>query len=541
MPTIVGTTGDDTLEGTTGPDLIQGLEGNDLLIGHGGGDQLQGDAGNDVIVVFEAADEAIEAVGAGFDTVYTYGDYQLSGGSEIERLSAVDWRFTTPLQLIGNEFANLIEGNAGDNFLDGGAGADTMVGFGGDDIYLVDNSNDVVVEYGDAGSEIGRRRYGIDTVYTTVDYTLGTGSFVEILSIFDRNSTAPLQLVGNELDNVIEGNAGANFLRGAGGADSLFGFDGDDVYVVTSSNSRVIEFAGNGYDTVYAYTDFTLAPGSAVERLSAYDWTRTENLNLGGNELSNLIEGNAGNNRLSDGGGSGIDTLIGFGGNDFYLIDNSATIIVEAALNEYDSVQTSVNYTLTPGAEIEQVVYSGLGGGHLVGNEFGQLLQGGTTGGNVLEGGGGADTLRTFSGSDTLLGGDGNDDLQDIGNDGTADYLDGGLGADKMSGGSGGDTFAFTTALGGGNVDHIVDFGNGSGDRIALDDAIFSALSVGALPASAFVSGTAATTADQHIIYDNAHGHALLYDPDGNGPMAAVQFATIDTGFPLTAANFVVI
>jgi serralysin len=537
MPTIVGTNGNDTLHGTTGADLIQGLDGNDLIIGHGGGDRIEGGAGDDVMVVFEHVDEVIEDAGAGFDTVYTYADHQLSPGSYVERLSAIDWRFTTPLQLIGNELANLIEGNAGDNFLDGGAGADTLYGFGGDDVYIVDDTGDVVIEFGDTGSALGRTRYGIDTVYTTVDYTLGAGSFVEILSVFDRAGTAPLRLIGNELDNIIEGNAGANYLFGGGGIDALYGFAGDDTYVVTTGGTRVFETGGNGFDTIYVYTGFTLAAGISVERISVYDWTTTMSVAIGGNELVNLIEGNAGVNQIT--GGGGADTMIGFGGNDEYLISDSGTIVVEAVGGGFDSVRTTVDYTLAPGMEIEQLLsLSPSVSLHLVGNEFGQFIMA-FAGNDVLEGGGGNDTIWGNEGSDVMLGGDGNDLLEDRTSLAETDRLDGGLGADRMAGGGGADRFEFTTTLGSGNVDTIVDFLNGA-DVIALDDAIFTALAPGPLPASAFVVGSAATTADHRIIFTGGTSRELYYDPDGTGPAAAVHFATIENTSAVNASHFIV-
>ena len=75
----------------------------------------------------------------------------------------------------------------------------------------------------------------------------------------------------------------------------------------------------------------------------------------------------------------------------------------------------------------------------------------------------------------------------------------------------------------------------------ALDDAIFAQLGgPGALNASAFVTGTAATEADDRIVYNSATGQ-LFYDADGSGAGAAVLFATL-TGAPLLAASdFIVI
>src|SRR6185503_17271767 len=110
-----------------------------------------------------------------------------------------------------------------------------------------------------------------------------------------------------------------------------------------------------------------------------------------------------------------------------------------------------------------------------------------------------------------------------------ANVLNGGGGADYMLGFGGADTFAFTTALGGGNVDQIGDFLAGT-DKIALDDAIF-----GALGAGAFAFGAQAQDADDRIVYNSATGQ-LFFDADGNGAGAAILFATLE-GHPLLAAS----
>ena len=74
-----------------------------------------------------------------------------------------------------------------------------------------------------------------------------------------------------------------------------------------------------------------------------------------------------------------------------------------------------------------------------------------------------------------------------------------------------------------------------------LENAHFTGLATGALPASAFVIGTAAADAGDRILYDSATGN-LYFDSDGTGANAAVLFATLDnTTAALSASDFQVI
>ena len=64
-------------------------------------------------------------------------------------------------------------------------------------------------------------------------------------------------------------------------------------------------------------------------------------------------------------------------------------------------------------------------------------------------------------------------------------------------------------------------------DTILLDDAVFAAMGgPGTLAEGAFTIGATATTLDHRIIFDSSTG-ALLYDADGVGEVAAIQFATL--------------
>ncbi len=149
-------------------------------------------------------------------------------------------------------------------------------------------------------------------------------------------------------------------------------------------------------------------------------------------------------------------------------------------------------------------------------------------------------SIESVSGSsegDIIVGNAFNNRLN--GGDG-GDSMNGGGSSDTLNGGNGQDSFVFDTALGAANVDTILTFITAD-DTIVLENAIFAALGVGVLAAGAFNTGAAATQADDRIIFDGV-SKALLYDADGVGGAAAIQFASItNLGGVLSAADFSII
>jgi Ca2+-binding RTX toxin-like protein len=245
-----------------------------------------------------------------------------------------------------------------------------------------------------------------------------------------------------------------------------------------------------------------------------------------GNEGNNAIDGAAGNDTLHGGagndslmGGAGNDWMAGGLGDDYYYVDSAADVLSEAAGEGFDRVFTTVNYTVTAGAAVENVFVMGAASA-LVGNELANNLFGGAL----------ADSLSGMAGNDKLDSGAGND------------LLAGGVGTDTLIGGAGNDTFIFDTLLNAStNVDVISDFA--AGDLIAVDNDIFTALgAAGALSAGQFYSGagvTGASVAGQTAgVYYNTSTGSLYYDADGFGGSAAVQFASLATKPVLTAASF---
>ena len=315
---IVGTSAGETVNGTGFSDSdIRGLGGNDVIDGKGGADTMRG-LGNDTYYVDDIGDIVIEAAGQGIDGVLVAGGitYVLRTGSEIENLQSISGALAVKLvgnelnnHIVGGEGADILEGRAGDDTLIGGTGVDKMTGGAGNDTYYVDQGTDSVKEFAGEGN---------DTVYTSVSFTLKAGIEVEVLH---ANGGGNLTLVGNEFGNSITGGGGADTLKGGGGADmldggagadKLFGGDGDDSYAVGDADDLITEAIGDGNDTGYFDTNFTLRSGVELENMyvGGFGIGRA----LTGNELGNNIHGADGADVLKGGGGG--DTLAGGGGND---------------------------------------------------------------------------------------------------------------------------------------------------------------------------------------------------------------------------------
>ena len=107
-----------------------------------------------------------------------------------------------------------------------------------------------------------------------------------------------------------------------------------------------------------------------------------------------------------------------------------------------------------------------------------------------------------------------------------------------LTGGAGADIFRFDSSLNAStNRDTITDF-DPLADSIELENAIFSALTVtGPLSGAAFNIGTAATTADHRILYNNLTG-TLTYDSNGNAAGGTTVFAQLTPGLALNAGLF---
>jgi serralysin len=305
------------------------------------------------------------------------------------------------------------------------------------------------------------------------------------LSGGDGNDT----LNGGNGNDSLNGEAGNDILDGAGdniGFDTFSGGAGDDTYGIYSSNTVIIENAGEGTDTVWSAVSYSLS--NNIENLyligstngngnagnnsifgfgvgnntisgldgndSIYGGDGVDLLNgdngddfLNGGLGSDTLNGGAGNDVLDGGGDAvGVDSFSGGTGNDTYGVYSSATVIIENAGEGNDTVWSAVSYSLSN--NIENLYLIGNTNGN--GNAGNNSIFGFGAGNNTINGLGGNDSLYGGEGTDTLSGGDGEDLLNGgLGNDilnGDAgnDVLDGSgdaVGADSFSGGTGDDTY----------------------------------------------------------------------------------------------------
>jgi serralysin len=274
-------------------------------------------------------------------------------------------------------------------------------------------------------------------------------------------------------------NLGGMYARGNIANALLFG--GDTRSLIENATG------GSGNDTLSGNTaDNSLIGNNGADTLYGLS---------GGDYLS----GGAGNDVLD--GGAGVDLMAGGTGDDIYYIDNFYDVVAEASGAGFDTIYSSASYEmLDPSGYFELAALTGSSNISFIGNVWAQRIVG------------------------------------NIGNN----RLDGMGGNDSLNGGSGADTFVFSTAPSGSNIDTIEDMSIAQGDLIELARSVYSTLNAGsALLASAFRIGTTALDGDDRIFYNSGTG-ALFYDSDGTGSSAAVQFATLSTGLALGSSNFTI-
>ncbi len=326
---------------------------------------------------------------------------------------------------------------------------------------------------------------------------------------------------------------------------SSFGIDSNgELYVVSFQGTvyrlNISSGAGDGDDTVRAGAgDDQIFGGMGNDRLNGESGNDKISGGLGGDTINggagndmlmgdigtDVMLGDIGNDILH--GGVGADDMRGGAGDDYYFVDSAGDRILESVGEGLDVIYSSINNTMKTG--VERLGLIGTGNVSANGLDGQNDLIVGNSGANTLRGLGGDDSLHGQGGADRVSGGNGND------------AVGGGAGNDVLWGDAGADRFYFNSALDStANLDVIADF-SAAADTVFLDNAVFSALTPGALLAAQFKNlSLAPIDASDRILYNQTTG-ALFYDADGAGGAAAIAFAVLNGTPAITAADFVVI
>lgn len=365
---------------------------------------------------------------------------------------------------------------------------------GGDD-YITVISRISAIIYGDFGVVKGKATYGSDfivapnsssTVYgDSTNTTTAIGGDDKIWT-FDGND----KLYGGGGDDTLNGGTGADLIDGGAGFD-VAAYNRS----ATTIGTLVVDLQNNSLNALDAKGDTLIG----IEGISGRDYFGvTDDLRgdsgvnkiwgLGGNDI---LSGRGGNDRLDGGekddilnGGVGADTLVGGNGAD------------------------TATYAGATKGVIANLKYVSANTNDAKGDKYYSI-----------------ENLTGSSYSDRLTGDDG------------ANTLSGGLGNDILTGGAGADKFLFDIKPSPTNIDMIEDFDT-KDDMIWLNRSVFKEFPFKGNPRSeAFYIGARANDTTDRLIYDQTTGK-LWYDADGTGTIAAVQFAQLDKGLALHAADF---
>jgi serralysin len=478
---ISGNALNNNLAGGAGNDIIYGLSGNDILIGGPGNDSIDGGDGTDSVYLADSWSNLSWSIDQS-------SGYLILASSTFGTDSVKNVEFFYDSSNVAKSFTDLtglpapVSAYAATVSI-AATSAGQAEGTGATTIYHF------TVTLSQASSEV-------ETVNWAASFGTGTGQadandFSGVLSgtatFAAGQATASVDLTvlgdstveSDEAFNILLSNPSSGVTLATASAGGLIVNDDPQ-----SVSPPALTTPGGSLTLAGTAASETLSGGSGNDTLTG----------LAGNDTLN---GGAGNDLLD--GGTGSDQMIGGTGDDIYVVDHSRDKVTEIANDGFDTVRTSLSsYSLAN--NVERLEYSGTGGFAGTGNSL----------------------------ANSIVGGTGND------------MIDGGGGSDLLWGGTGADRFVFDAAFGSGNIDAIKDFNPGE-DRLLLENAIFRALkATGTLTTGAFNIGSAATQADDRIIYDN-HTGAIYYDSDGTGASKAIQFATIDPNLTLTNLNFEVI
>jgi Ca2+-binding RTX toxin-like protein len=481
---VMGGKGNDVLRGNAFANSLFGGDGDDLIEGGADGDTLNGADGIDT-VSYEKSNAGVSvnlglgAASGGHATGDTLHNFENIIGSNFNDVFA------------GTAVSNVMTGNGGSDYFNADDAADTYNGGAGSDTIDYSNWNnlEITLTLGANGALTTATANGMNA-------SIAQGDKISLI----ENVTGGLgndKLIGNALNNEINGYLGDDYIDGGLGNDVLNGGGGafDTLSYVSVSAGVTVSLklgnvqqntGGGGIDTILNFTN--LIGTKANDRLI-------------GSENVNTIQGGEGNDTIIGGlsadkleGGDGIDT-VSYELLDFQSGVNVDLAIQDGATGQFSSATDAGNDILSgfenlTGSLLVDELRGDAGVNTIKGLDGNDLIEG-RGGADILDGGSGVDTLSyasdmlgvtvtlgtngvqtkvtgvtgshgsgdKVSNFENIIGGVGNDrlignasDNEISGGDGD-DYIDGGQGNDTLSGDDGIDTLSYASATGGVTVD----------------------------------------------------------------------------------------
>jgi len=479
-PSLIGTSGNETLSGGSGNDVfidgagrdtVSGGDGTDVLKWSPSGTRDRFDGGNGIDTIEIPQGYLANIVDSSFSLAFTTDGGVLAltipPGSGSHTITVRDANGLSTLEFTGVEkiiFPGLDPRAPNLLRMDGGY---AVVGGINTDYLLGDTGKDVLV--GGAGSDNLTGGGGADT--------LSGGSGSDVLMGGDGDDI----LMDGDGNDMVWGGQGADTLKWipSGGYDRFYAEGGDgavDTIEIPSEFRDAI--AETSFPLVWGVVDgypallldqqphkLTMKDGSVlhfegVERIVFRDaLDRSDATRIGGDgEDESLVCWTPSGTRDVFAGDDGIDTISidkNFLDNivsasfplEFTIVDGLVALVPPTAgphsiaLRDADGTLSTVEFT-----GVERIVFSGTDGASvIIAAQANQTLQGRDGGSDIMLGGDGNDILKGLGGNDTLQGGAGQDVLYGGKGD---DVLTDGSGNDEIFAGEGNDVMTWVPSPG---------------------------------------------------------------------------------------------
>ncbi len=435
---VLGSVYSDTFVGNGGDDRLDGGRGMDTLTGGAGTDIVLGGDGDDTLILLEREIVGVGEVldgGAGTDRLFLNGpiygtdeliaDISLATVTGLEILTGSGW---VSLRATVEQFANFHTSSLGGHYLANGGTLD-LSGASFQGLFYLNAAGNTLILSGVnnraievRGAEGNDRVTGSDNA----DTILGGGGADE--------------LQGGAGNDILRGEDGADRLYGGAGVDFLVGGAGDDIVDAGDGNDTLTDDAGN--DTYYG------GGGDDVLNITA------------GTTAADSFHGGSGYDRIQANDGGAIDLSTLTIAADIEHASSTGELRMTAAQASQFQQITAPTLRITTGGDVflrdgrfsgTSVILSDSGNAvDLSGtNRPGLVVQGGSGNDLIIGGNTAFQSLNGGGGNDTIIG------------SGFTDLIDGGAGDDAMSGGAGDDTYRASSAL-----DVVFEGAGGGTDRV---------------------------------------------------------------------------